>query len=188
MTSNRSKEAFGRIGGRARLEVASLWDGAPARVEERVVLTLEERDDTLVVDVEAPYHGDPAPNARRGSTWELWEHEVVEVFILGDDAHYTELELSPHGHHLALKLNGARNIVERHLSVHFTASVVGDRWLGRARLDGRHLPPGACKANAYAIHGVGDARRYLAAAPVPGPHPDFHRLESFQSVVFAFKV
>ena len=46
-----------------------------------------------------------------------------------------------------------------------------------ARLE--DLPPGLAAANAYAIHGEGSARRYLAWTPVPGPAPDFHRLEYF---------
>ena len=37
-------------------------------------------------------------------------------------------------------------------------------------------------ANAFAIHGVGPQRRYLACTPVPGPQPDFHRLEVFPAV------
>jgi hypothetical protein len=41
------------------------------------------------------------------------------------------------------------------------------------------VPEGPWRFNAYAIHGVGAARRYLAHFPVPGPRPDFHRLECF---------
>ncbi|MBY0399504.1 hypothetical protein K2X89_04365, partial [Myxococcota bacterium] len=56
------------------------------------------------------------------------------------------------------------------------------RWRGRARVPLDFLPTGLCSANAYAIHGVGDARRYLAWHPVPGPQPDFHRLELFPPI------
>ncbi len=38
---------------------------------------------------------------------------------------------------------------------------------------------GFARANLYAIHGVGTARRHLAMTPVPGEAPDFHRLEYF---------
>ena len=41
------------------------------------------------------------------------------------------------------------------------------------------LPPDLCAANVYAIHGQGPSRRYLAWHPVPGPAPDFHRLDRF---------
>ncbi len=45
------------------------------------------------------------------------------------------------------------------------------------------LPPGPHRVNAYAIHGVGAARRYLAWAPSEGEGPDFHRLEAFRPAV-----
>ncbi len=48
-----------------------------------------------------------------------------------------------------------------------------------ARVPRGHLPPGLSSANAYAMHGVAGHRRYLAAHPVRGPAPDFHRLECF---------
>jgi hypothetical protein len=51
---------------------------------------------------------------------------------------------------------------------------VGAAWIPRA-----WLPRGADRVNAYAIHGRGPSRRYLAAFPVPGDQPDFHRLDRF---------
>lgn len=47
-----------------------------------------------------------------------------------------------------------------------------------------YFPPGITKFNAYAIHGVGDDRKYEALFPVPGEFPDFHRLEHFQPIDF----
>jgi hypothetical protein len=41
------------------------------------------------------------------------------------------------------------------------------------------LPPGLGRVNAYAIHGQGANRRYLAAYSVGGTAPDFHRLDRF---------
>ena len=41
------------------------------------------------------------------------------------------------------------------------------------------LPEGLDRFNTYRIHGAGLARQYLAAFPVPGEKPDFHRLEFF---------
>jgi len=43
----------------------------------------------------------------------------------------------------------------------------------------RLLPPGLDRVNAYAVWGPAGARRHLAWRPVPGPGPDFHRLECF---------
>lgn len=52
-----------------------------------------------------------------GSLDGLWDYEVVEVFFLGRAERYFELEMSPHGHYLALKLQGARNIVEKEVKL-----------------------------------------------------------------------
>ncbi|NOY25692.1 MAG: hypothetical protein GXP62_07440, partial [Oligoflexia bacterium] len=127
--------------------------------------------------------GDPAPAAPPGPTWALWKHEVVELFLLGADQRYLEIEVGPRGHHLALQLEGARNIVAccLPLDVHLTESGP-PRWRLQTRIPRDLLPPGPHRANATAIHGLGAARRYLAWTPVPGPRPDFHRLSCFQTV------
>ena len=161
------------------LEIASTWDGQPAHPHERTTVTLIPTPDALQITVEAPYHGDPPPEGPPGPCWALWEREVVEVFILGPDERYTEVELSPHGHHLLLRLEGRRQIVARLLPLAFQAHIKGERWSGVAELPWTLLPPGPWRGNAYAIHGTGPARRYLAATPAPGPEPDFHRLECF---------
>jgi hypothetical protein len=170
------------------LRVASTWDGGPVGPDEEARVTLtEDGQGGLVVEMDAPRHGDPAPASARGATWALWEHEVVELFLLGPDDRYTELELGPHGHHLLLRLRGRRNIVERCLPVDVVWSGDADgapgRWHARAHLPGSLLPPRPWRVNAYAVHGLGRARRYLAYAPVPGPGPDFHRLEHFPEFV-----
>jgi hypothetical protein len=55
-------------------------------------------------------------------------------------------------------------------------------WYGSAWIPMDYLPPGVDRFNAYAIHGVGDDRKYEALFPVPGEFPDFHRLEHFQPI------
>lgn len=39
--------------------------------------------------------------------------------------------------------------------------------------------PGSITSYYQAVYGLGEGRRYLAAFPVPGSAPDFHRLEYF---------
>ena len=165
-----------------RLEIAAAWGGAPARPGEHVSMTLTMESDHLEIRVEAPLHGDPEPTGPAGPTWGLWEHEVVELFIVGADERYTEIEVSPSGHHLVLQLEGRRNIVARELPLDLEVTRQQERWTGVARLHLDLLPPGPHTLNAYAIHGSGHARTYLAWAPVPGPSPDFHRLECFVPV------
>jgi hypothetical protein len=107
---------------------------------------------------------------------------VVELFLLGRAERYLELELGPHGHYLALRLEGRRRVAEAGLAIAFETVRQGASWHGRAVVPARYLPPEVERGNAYAIHGQGAARRYLACFPVPGPEPDFHRLEHFGSV------
>lgn len=178
-----------------RLVIAQTWDGQPVDSDEQVTLDLSAADgDRLHIRVRAPFHGDPAPAGRPGPTIGLWEHEVVELFVLGappdapPDAPpvYTELEVGPHGHHLVLRLRGVRAVEEKLLPLQYTAAVVTshgrDVWQGDALLDRSILPPPPHRINAYAISGVGAARRHLALYPVPGDGPDFHRLACFGEV------
>jgi hypothetical protein len=162
--------------------ISRYWDGAPAEDREHATLIIRADGDHLHLHVDAPFHGDPPPTGPAGPRWRLWEHEVVELFIAGPDQRYTEVELGPHGHHLVLRLQGLRNPVQRELPLTYEASVEGARWTGTATLPRSYLPLGPHTANAYAIHGQGPDRTYLACYPVPGEIPDFHRLECFAPI------
>ena len=164
------------------LAIASTWDGLAVGPDEAADLSIAADGDGLLIEVRAPFHGDPAPAGPPGPTPALWEHEVVELFVLGPDDRYTEIELGPHGHHLVLRLAGRRNPVAQGLPLAYTAAVDGDRWRGQARVQRALLPPGPHRVTAYANHGVGPARRSLAWTPVPGLAPDFHRLDCFPVV------
>ena len=67
----------------------------------------------------------------------LWDYEVVEVFFLGRSDRYLEVEMSPHGHFLVLKLHGARKLVETMIPIDYHAGQVKvgtvTRWTGRRR-------------------------------------------------------
>ncbi|MCB9673531.1 MAG: hypothetical protein H6737_00350 [Alphaproteobacteria bacterium] len=168
----------------AIVEVGFTWDGAPVQADERVRITLQPERDALLVEVEAPFHGDPAPGAEPGPTAGLWDYEVVELFVAGlaprgKPTPYLEIELGPWGHHLVLDLMGVRNPIRTEIPIEYVARRLGSRWHGSARIPWRMLPARPARFNAYAIHGLGEGRRYLAMTPVPGPHPDFHRLHCF---------
>jgi hypothetical protein len=161
------------------LRVSFTWDGKalPAAGTSEVACFIENGEVTVLVD--APLFGDPPPRAGSGSTDELWNYEVVELFLLGRDDHYLEIELGPHGHYLVLQLHGRRNVTRKGLPIRYETELLGKRWRGAALVPLAYLPPQIERANAYAIHGSNDQRRYSAAYPVPGPAPDFHRLEAF---------
>jgi len=168
------------------------WRGAAVAPGDRLQLTLSRSraapSANLQIEINAPFYADPAPSGPCGPTPGLWEFEVVELFLLGTQSHYLELEFGPHGHWLALELEGVRNVVRTETSpaaVRFETQLGGNgRWLGRATIDAALLPNNVQSANAYAIHGHGDQRNYLAWSPVPGAGPDFHRLEAFAPIDF----
>jgi len=175
-------------GGRVSLRIARDFQGhsLPAAHCAEIGLTLQEQG--LVVDVDAPYFGDPAPRGPIGPVDGLWEYEVSELFIADAADHYLEIELSPHGHHLVLELKGVRHVVRARLPIEYSVYVeaveeasegVKGRYRGLARVPRAYLPARPLRANAYLIHGSGPARAYLAHSPPLGETPDFHRLACF---------
>lgn len=156
------------------------WDGAALPVAARAELRLSWEPGALRVDVDAPFAGDPPPPAPPGSTDRLWEHEVVELFVVRPDGSYVELELGPHGHHLLLELAGVRQVVRSGLPVDSWAPTVADgRFRGTARVDRGLLPDRPARACAFRIWGPGADRTYASTVPLPGERPDFHQPDRF---------
>lgn len=171
------------------LLVASTWDGQAVEPGEVATLRLASTPrGGLELTVDAPFHDDPAPPGAPGSTPGLWDYEVVELFIAEAEpigpVRYLEIELSPHGHHLVLQLEGVRCPVEgmdQGIPLGFTARIdaAASRWTGEAILPVDWLPPGPHRVNAFAIYGGAASRRYLAWSPLPGDVADFHQTEKF---------
>lgn len=158
------------------------WQGTPA--SERIEVDLVRRGGELLIDIDAPFHGDPAPAQPAGRLWELWEHEVVELFIAGPapESRYIELEFGPHGHYLVLALHGERNIVDHDVPLKsYRAWRDDDRWRGHAELAAELLPAGPHRFNAYGMHGASPRQRY-ALHPLQGAEADFHQLSSFEPI------
>lgn len=161
------------------IQIGGAWDGGALRGDERPVrLSWTLGDHVLDVAIDAPLYDDPAPQSAPGPTSGLWEFEVVELFLVGPGSRYLELEFGPRGHYLALSLEGVRQVAGEH-RIDYRATRTPDRWHGLARVPRAQLSEPLVSWNAFAIHGVGAGRRYLAAQAVPGPQPDFHRLEEF---------
>lgn len=174
--------------GKQRLTIAQTWDGLPIGADEQATLVLDAAPQGLHIEVGAPFHGDPPPPGPPGATDCLWEFEVVELFLAGQPVPggavpYTEVELSPHGHHLVLRLEGVRRPVERLLPLSYEATIKDERWSGIALLPWVYLPTGPLSANAYALHGTSAGRRYLAMVAVPGAQPDFHQPAIFRPLL-----
>ena len=166
-----------------RFEIAKTWDGHQIQPAERVKIAYQvTASGDVDVEFDSPFYGDPAPDASPGPVWGLWDFEVVELFLVGADGTYSELEFGPHGHHLVLTLAGPREIVRRELPMEYRVERAGDRWRGHARIAAAWMPSSIVRFNAFAIHGQGPARRYLAHGALPGPKPDFHQPDRFPRV------
>lgn len=159
-----------------------LWNGPAAQPGEIAYVSATHGGTSLCVAVDAPLHHDPPPLSAPGRCPGLWNHEVVELFIVGPDERYLELEFGPHGHYLILQLAGRRHVVTDAIELDYRVEIAGTRWWGTAELSTTLVPCPALRWNAFAIHGQGAERRYLTAHPLPGERPDFHRLESFPSL------
>ena len=165
------------VGTRWELPIQHTWDGHALATNEVARVELELGDIEITLRVDAPFHDDPPPGRD-----ELWMHEVVELMLVGADDIYLEIELSPHGRHLVLFLNGVRIVTHRDVTLDFRAEIAANRWRGVARIPLGWLPAETRRVNAFAMHGTGPSRRYLAWKPTSGPRPDFHRLAEFGSL------
>ncbi|MBN2800814.1 MAG: hypothetical protein JXX28_16885 [Deltaproteobacteria bacterium] len=160
------------------LALTQAWDRTPLDAREATTsLRLSSTSEDLLVEVDAPRWGDPPPDGAPGPTEGLWDYEVVELFIAGEDG-YLELELGPHGHHLLIRFRDIRVPVARGLAIPYRAEPRGSRWYGVAQVPRYLLPAGPLSANLCAIHGTAP-RRFLTAATLSGDRPNFHQPESF---------
>lgn len=163
------------------LSIDRTWDGGRLPRDDIATVELQLDGDDLVLRVDAPFRDDPPPPGPPGPTPGLWEHEVVEIFVAGpgaDDAvPYLEIEMSPRGHYLALRLEGVRRVVDQGLPLDLRTTVDGDRWRATARAPRELLPPPPWRAAAFAMHGAGPGRRHHTSVPLPlpGSRPDFHQ-------------
>lgn len=166
-----------------RLEVDRRWTGAQVPPAERARVDLHHGiEGHLAVRVDAPFHDDPAPSAPVGWTDGLWEHEVVELFIAGPGG-YLELEVGPHGHHLALFFERVRVRTDQRLELPpFEVTRTAGRWQVELCVPTRWLPAGANRACAFAVHGVAPDRVHLTSHRLPGAKPDFHQPDAFPAV------
>jgi len=166
------------------------WDSTPIThtTPAQIHLSWKQNDDFITADFKAQFFNDPkAPDGPAGKPFpKLWDYEVVEIFFLNSiTKQYLEVEVSPHGQHILLLLNGTRNMIKDELPMHYTASIdhTNNIWTGTARIPLSYLPQNVDKMNAYAIYGSDKNRVYEALYPTEKgkfPQPDFHRLDYFK--------
>lgn len=125
------------------------------------------------------------PNAPRDKRFDgLWEYDVVEVFLVGADGKYLEVELGAGGHWLVLGFDGIRHRSNDYVDFnpdHRNGSAVEDTWQSNITIPWEMVPTSLVKMNAYAIFGG----QFLAMNPVPGAEPNFHQPDTFPDVEVA---
>ncbi|XP_020916916.1 UPF0462 protein C4orf33 homolog [Exaiptasia diaphana] len=169
--------------------IKTMWDGSPIN-HDPIKIKLSAEDNLNVrLEVSGPFFDQPGkPPCLAGQPcWRLWEYEVAEVFFLGDKQKYLELEVSPHGPHLLLLLDGVRKPFKTKLPMRYSATIdnIKKTWNGTAIVPIDYFPPNMRKINAYAIHGPDNSKVYQALYPAKGTlHPDFHQLKFFQDFDF----
>ena len=163
------------------LKIDRTWDGRIIPDNEVATITLSLQGSDLRIQVDAPLFHDPRPPGPAGTTDRLWEYEVVELFIAGARGRYTEIEMSPWGHHLVLQFDGVRQQTAIHLPLRYTAQRGPSRWQAEALLSLDLLPVAPHKVNAVAIRGQGEDRTFLSAVALPGPEADFHQPDRFSA-------
>ncbi len=164
--------------------IKNLWNGDPCGDESRhAEVWLTKKQSGLNIRVHAPLlDGARIPSAPRDSRFDgLWEYDVIEVFLVGDDGTYTEIELGAGGHFLVLSFGGVRirsnDWADREFD-HRNSSATPGTWQSQILIPWDVLPKNITKLNAFAIAGG----THLAMSPVPGPEPDFHQPDVFPEV------
>lgn len=168
--------------------ISTTWDSDRLDVGDWINFTFSNATDGMRIEFNAPLYNDPLPNAPPGRFDGLWNYEVVEVFFLGRDEKYLELEFGPGGHYLVYYLEGVRNVTKTDLLLEgYEVSRDEDlkTWKRSVVIPCEYFPPSVYAFNAYAIRGVEPDRVYKALFPVRKneyPRPDFHRLSAFQTI------
>jgi len=180
MIDPKGEDARGEDGQSQEWHITRFWNGDSARNYSGATVRIDATPSGIVVMFDGPVMKGPMPEAPPGRLWGLWNYDVLECFIVGPLQEYLELEVGPYGHYLALNLDGPRRITDDDVPVVVEwLDAPPNRWRARIVLDEAQLPPKPWRINAYAIHGT-EPRQYLAATPVPGNGPDFHRIHLFE--------
>jgi hypothetical protein len=148
-------------------------------------LRLSINSEVLTVEVEGPFYKDPPPPIGPGPTPGLWDYEVTELFLLGENGSYVEIEIGPAGHYLILFLSQYRKTDTTIEALSAETKISKKCFKASLRLPMNRMPARPWRANAYAIHGLGKSRRYLACHRVDRSglkSPDFHQLSFFKSI------
>lgn len=122
------------------------------------------------------------PSAPRDKRFDgLWDYDVVEVFLVGQDGKYLEVELGAGGQWLVLGFDGVRHRSNDYMDFnpdHRNASATPGTWQSIITIPWEMVPQPLARLNTFAIFNG----QHLAMNPVPGKEPDFHQPGTYPEV------
>lgn len=159
------------------LTVDRLWNGDVCPDEHVwAVLELSAEQTGLRVKVESPILSEqkiPLDVPVGSRVDELWNFDVVELFLVGPGHRYFELELGAGGHFLALSFDRIRHRSNEHktfepiINHHKTET----NWVSELIIPWTLIPENIRALNTF----VYAAGQFLSMSPLPGDKPDFHQ-------------
>ncbi len=187
----------------ASVAITKDFQGKDSLVDSYTIqFSIAQTTGDVVIAIDAPFHNDPKPPHPQGKVDNLYDYEVVEIFIGGfpstyhDECPYLEIEVGPHGHYFLAFFLQEADFDNVDTSIDFEnrprtkIDLEKKRWKCEISVPSFLLPEPMCgedlsvcwRVNAFAIFGEDKNRTYLAYSPVPGEKPNFHQLESFKEI------
>jgi hypothetical protein len=167
------------------------WNGSAAPGGLGGLVTVQSQGARFCWSWELALAASPSvPAAPVGLVDGLWEHDVVELFLVdsrGPDDHYLELEVGPSGHWLGLELRGVRQRVRllEDARPRIDTKVSDGLWRGRLELDLSYvreivgITPWRGLAAAVLGTEIANDRAFLTSSVLPSERPDFHQPRAF---------
>jgi alpha-galactosidase len=127
---------------------------------------------------------------------ELWDRDVVEVFLQPDSSDplkYKEFEVSPNGFWIDLDIShGERQDLQSGLRRRAHIDEQNKKWIAELAIPIKSLTPrfdtkAVWRVNFYRVEGPAEPRFYSSWQPTGTPKPNFHVPEAFGRLVFASK-
>lgn len=166
-----------------QLQVNQIWNaGEHPDKELHATIDVSTSDAGIRVTVSAPWRNDMyIPDAPIGRLDGLWDYDVVELFLVGPEHNYLEIELGAGGHWLVLAFDEIRqrsnSYEDLELQVDYSKSE--HRWTSSTTIPWEVVPRPVHAWNGFVI-----ARgQFLAAHALPGEEPDYHQPDHFPAVV-----
>jgi hypothetical protein len=160
-------------------EVTKLYNGQPCPdANYYTQVTVERRADGLFITAQTPvFPKRHEPNTPPGRLDGLWDYDVSEIFFVGDDGKYLEVELGTRGHYLVLAFDDIRQRSNDFADADFQHEYQADEHGATSSIliPNSALPANIVKANAFLIAGG----YFMAYSPLPGDEPDFHQPKNF---------